>query len=609
MPYTFDNLFAVDPNNPAVVARNASILVYATGDATKTPVTLTDLTDAPVPNPITVNQHGFGPKLKHPTIDHLTWEGGGLSGSLISYEGLKDEAVAARQAAEAAGNDAAAAASASLAAAVADAEAAQTAAAASASSAADAAALVGAPADTAIAAAVNNPASATATALSATIATAFDEYEIREAPAGFSFRRLPIPVIRHLGYGKFAIDAPAYIAPYKPASGVTYYISPTGTSGNNGLTAGAPTTAASAAAKADVGTIIMAPGEYWRNTGFPIFAKSVNIIGSGAKPSDTILSGYENPSTLVWTLNAGNIYQTTRAATINVVDKRTAHVDAKGDWAEYEQVADLASIVKAGQWAIVGSTVYVWALGNANLATDASFIRLSINTGTGPLFVSGGNTIYAENFITEGGGTPTAGGIAAFSSGGTGGVPRLILVDVLAKYTIANGITATGADFVITVRSGAAITRNDGLNYHSGTFSGTTWVPDVLEVDPVGYNNGRWTTVETQNTSTSHDGISIIRIGGTLGSSFGPVMAEDGAGTKGWSLGVKFKKSTAITRNYSFAATAGAEAWLDECIPEEPSTFTIYADNASKVHTRNMVEGSSLGLRKQIKDTSTLDTY
>lgn len=450
-------------------------------------------------------------------------------------------------------------------------------------------------------------------ALNATIdnkvGAAFYGYETRIAPTGFTLRVLPLPVVKHLGYAKFAFDAATYIAPYKPAAGVTYYISPTGTSGNSGLTSGLPTTAASAAGKSDVGTVMVAPGEYFRNTGFPLLTKNLNVLGTGAKPSDTVITGFENPTLLTWTLNTGNIYQTTRSTTIAVVDKRTAYVDANGDWSMYEQKADLASITAAGQWAISGSTVYVWPLGNVNLATDASFMRLSLNTGTGPLNINGGNTLYGENFITEGGGGPTVGGIGAFSSGGTGGVPRLILVDVLAKYCIANGITTTGAEFGIFIRSGAAVTGADGLNHHSGTFGSTTYYPDILEIDPTSYNNGRFTTVETQNAVTTHDSIKAVRVGGTIGPSFGPIMGEDGAGTKSWNMGCKLKKSTAVIRNYAVAATSGAEIWLDECIDEGGSIVTVYADNGSKIHTRNMVNGSSTKLRSKILDTSTLDTY
>jgi len=108
--YTFDNLFAADPSNPTNVAANASILLYDPADPTKAPVTITDPTGSPIPNPVTVNKNGFGPAMQHATLDRLAWEGGGFSNFITSYEGIKNEAVSARTAAQEAAATAAAAA-------------------------------------------------------------------------------------------------------------------------------------------------------------------------------------------------------------------------------------------------------------------------------------------------------------------------------------------------------------------------------------------------------------------------------------------------------------------------------------------------------------------
>ena len=178
MAYTFDPIFAADPSNPANVAANAAILIYDPNDAGKAPVTITDLTGSPLPNPVTVNKNGFGSAFQHATLDRLAWSGAGFEGFFTSYEGMKNVAIAAQEAAETAASTAAAEAAEGVAPVVAEAEAAadaaaaaQAAAASSATAAANSAALVGAPADTAIAAAINGS-GATKAALSATIATA-----------------------------------------------------------------------------------------------------------------------------------------------------------------------------------------------------------------------------------------------------------------------------------------------------------------------------------------------------------------------------------------------------------------------------------------------------
>lgn len=126
MTYTFDQIFAVDEANPSNVAQNATVLIFAPGDTAKTPLTLTTPAGVALANPVPVNANGFGSAFMQATLDRVAWEGGGFTGFFTSYDGMKNEAVAARDAANASALDAAASA-----------------------------ALVSAPADAAIAAAVD----------------------------------------------------------------------------------------------------------------------------------------------------------------------------------------------------------------------------------------------------------------------------------------------------------------------------------------------------------------------------------------------------------------------------------------------------------------------
>lgn len=140
MAFSFDQVFAADPANPQNVASNASILIYGPGDATKTPLVITDPSGGPLSNPVIVNANGFGSAFMHATLDRVAWDGGGFSGFFTSYEGMKNVAVAAQAAAETAGTNAAAAAAAGVASVIADADAASTAAASSATAASTASA-------------------------------------------------------------------------------------------------------------------------------------------------------------------------------------------------------------------------------------------------------------------------------------------------------------------------------------------------------------------------------------------------------------------------------------------------------------------------------------
>lgn len=114
MAFTFEQLLAADPSNPSNIAQNASITIFAPGDPTMAPIPITDPDGSPLPNPFPVNANGFGPAFAHATLDRVAWSGGGFTGYLTSYEGMKAEAVAARAAAEGAASGAAAAAQADL---------------------------------------------------------------------------------------------------------------------------------------------------------------------------------------------------------------------------------------------------------------------------------------------------------------------------------------------------------------------------------------------------------------------------------------------------------------------------------------------------------------
>lgn len=102
MAYTYEQIFAADPSDAARVATNGVVTIFAPGDPARTPLVITTVDGLPLSNPMQVNDVGYGPAFMHATLDRVAWAGGGPSGFFTSYDGMKDEAVAARQAAQAA---------------------------------------------------------------------------------------------------------------------------------------------------------------------------------------------------------------------------------------------------------------------------------------------------------------------------------------------------------------------------------------------------------------------------------------------------------------------------------------------------------------------------
>lgn len=98
MPYPFDAISAIDPDNTERVASSATVTLFAPGDVARAPIAITDLAGSPLPNPLTVDAQGFGPSFMA-DIDIVAWTSGEYEGLFQSPKGIRDEATAAKTAA------------------------------------------------------------------------------------------------------------------------------------------------------------------------------------------------------------------------------------------------------------------------------------------------------------------------------------------------------------------------------------------------------------------------------------------------------------------------------------------------------------------------------
>ena len=112
MTYPFNAFIAFDPADSARVAANSMLTIHAPGDSDRTPLEITDNTGIPLENPIQTNDIGAGPAFIC-DLPQVAWTGGGTSGFMSSYEGLRAAAAEAalsaaesQLAAEAAANSA-----------------------------------------------------------------------------------------------------------------------------------------------------------------------------------------------------------------------------------------------------------------------------------------------------------------------------------------------------------------------------------------------------------------------------------------------------------------------------------------------------------------------
>jgi hypothetical protein len=112
--YPLDMQLLVDPLNPENVVRNGTAYLYDPSDeAGVSPIAIKDPSGLPLPNPLTSNAFGFTQPCIV-TIPRVKWKSGTFEGFFYSYDGLRNEAIEAKTAAQAAAANAAAAAKSDL---------------------------------------------------------------------------------------------------------------------------------------------------------------------------------------------------------------------------------------------------------------------------------------------------------------------------------------------------------------------------------------------------------------------------------------------------------------------------------------------------------------
>jgi hypothetical protein len=105
--YFYDMDLVVDPLSPANVVADGLVAIYDPADTAGTQlIALKDPSGNPLPNPLKANAQGFIPP-RIATLPQTMWKSGGYTGYFNSFVGLRDEAVAARIAAESAAASAA----------------------------------------------------------------------------------------------------------------------------------------------------------------------------------------------------------------------------------------------------------------------------------------------------------------------------------------------------------------------------------------------------------------------------------------------------------------------------------------------------------------------
>lgn len=310
-------------------------------------------------------------------------------------------------------------------------------------------------------------------------------------------------------------------------------------------------------------TIIACEGYHYRSGGGVIpkdFNKSVNIIGEN---NNVHLIIGDEP---VWSKTNGrdNVYQTPRTAADSVIDL-----------VKNKKLNSLNSIDEVSNqpnsWYTAEGIVYV----NVGEKPDKKIVPL---LGANHIQASSlESDIYMENLKVYGGKNGIEFTLKANNNA--------YLKNVKSFHSTANynGVAISGGSTIILQDCEGSFNSYDGLNYHKGSDGS---IPLVIEINCKGIENGSdkgQAGAKSNNGSTVHDGISIIRINGVYARNDGGNVADVNEGTKSWNLGTVAFESY---QGKDFQTASGSDMWLDNCVAYGSDNSINSSDEASTIYTR-----------------------
>lgn len=384
-------------------------------------------------------------------------------------------------------------------------------------------------------------------------------------PQDFSIKEYPLKGLIYTdGHGKFL--AKYNVSQNKLDSSKTYYVDyANGSDNNSGLAKG---TALKSFSKAfeyinTNDTIVACEGYHFRSGGGVIpknFNKSLNIIGENDNVH--LIMGDEP----VWTKTEGasSVYQTSRSA----VDK-TVNLKNNKALTKVSSIEEVDGLVDS--WCTLDGIVYVNTGGEPDINTAPLLGANHIQSS--PLE----SDIYLENLKVYGGRNGIELNLNADNNA------YLKNVKTYHSQENYNGIATTGGNHIILQECEGSFNSYDGLNYHAGSDGS---IPLVIEIDCKGIENGSdkgQDGVKSNNGSTTHDGISVIRINGVYARNDGGNVADVNEGTQSWNLGTVAYESY---QGKDFQTSSGSDMWLDNCVAYGSENSINSSDTNSTVYTR-----------------------
>lgn len=393
-------------------------------------------------------------------------------------------------------------------------------------------------------------------------------------PSGFSWTDHPlVGKIFTDGKGNFRTSG-FDIAAYKAVGGgVTMYMSSTGLDTNDGLSAAAPKkTLNSCLANANCDTVMLAAGIYPMQTmsyglsGNMLTNRSLNLIGAS---SDVYVTAHSNTAT--WSLVAGKTYTyKSSVSTSNgqVFDSR--YPDATTIFKKLTLVASIDDVEATPNSYFKDATYIYVHLYDSGVPSNTFLINGLAGVYAFDYASLTDTTLYLENLTLMAGRTALR---CASSSGATVGFKAYAKNCVFGYSRVSssdNNVYITGGSLVIFENCHARDSySSDGFNYRTSATDAAI-APKVIEINCIGSDNGKGAVTGTNNGSTCHDGVKIIRVNTKAYGNAGPNIHDVSDGTEAWILGgIGFGSTCPEGANLGpvdFAFSSGdVKVWMDGC--------------------------------------------
>lgn len=370
---------------------------------------------------------------------------------------------------------------------------------------------------------------------------------------------------------------------------ITYYVSATGgSSSNSGLDPDNPINGLGilidelvANPPTDDVEIILSDGIYHRDKS-PIYDRlwSPQVNVSIKSEGEAILTSGDLGSEFSWT-NESGVWRTSRSGVLNMWDA------SKRDYRGIPLfLTKKDSILECQQeknsWYTDGSDIWINTFDGRE--PDGEVI-VNLNVGAFTMYVGSGLTLYMENvkWLINGGSANDSFNIAS-PSGSLG-----YLKAINCAFCGSSARNGLDADLIFSYMRDCTASYNglDGFNYHDNINNNQAV---AIEYGCHGYANGTEQT-GTNNGSTCHDGMRVIRANCMYFDCFGPIFA-DVNGCYSFNVncfGAKSTRPDGSTRsNFYFdnaVAETDGEAWLVGCGGAD-SLYDISSDGTYKINVR-----------------------